>query len=614
MGCYMNDPKFEEYKKKILDYLAKQDDEEQEISKAFCIAEMEVMQKSKGYDVGTIREWKGKKFKKVAPNKWVKVYDKKSRGAMMAIAALRRKAEQCKDSRELMQLVLENRERFSDEKGHPLPFVKEFSDYVSTLNDKLENETKEEAPKTEKKPAEEKTKEKDGKEDERNKLLDAYNKSKDPDERDRIYNELQKLDGNDVKENSEQQSDSDFIQSVVGKDEYKSEDKKTDDWENEDDKEFADSLGLSKEQFDELLMDYKKANKIAPDPKSYMKSFIRYQLEALTVGGYRTNELIQNISQNKSDSGLIAEIMNYTKGLNITPGESVESIENKLKGVMTAKTWGWYEDYKETRKRVEEEWKRQQEQKNKEKEAAEQRYKGNRTPENELLSKVVEDSPIYKAKDFDELGEALKETKTYLFSSHIDVFKKLNFEAVKKSLVGITQIRKDFPMVYEAIGGGGVKTGHLKGTKAWYDPSDRTLNLDNQFYVKDFQDKSTMMIPGNDAASVGVHEATHALMDYLNTQAYGIGVEAIRAYNNGTMVKEIVKNAVNEIKKTPYGKGLKKKQLQEAISGYAAYNEHETVSEAMADYYKYRKNANPLSIAIYKQVKSKYDEFHKGDE
>lgn len=31
--------------------------------------------KSRGYGIGTVREWKGKKYKKTAPNKWVRVYD-----------------------------------------------------------------------------------------------------------------------------------------------------------------------------------------------------------------------------------------------------------------------------------------------------------------------------------------------------------------------------------------------------------------------------------------------------------------------------------------------------------------------------------------------------------
>ena len=94
----------------------------------------------RGLPIGTIRTWKGKKFIKIAPNKWKPKYDGESRGAKMAIAALKKKAQACTDSKQLMRLVLENRSRFSDESGRPLPFVQELSDYVSELNDKIESD------------------------------------------------------------------------------------------------------------------------------------------------------------------------------------------------------------------------------------------------------------------------------------------------------------------------------------------------------------------------------------------------------------------------------------------------------------------------------------------
>lgn len=151
-----NDPKLEYFKKLVNAHLNelenKENAEKSDIKKS--ILEAESMQKS-SYPVGTIREWKGKKYIKVAPGKWRPKYESNSRGAKMSIAALRRKADKCTSSEELMQLILENRERFSDENGRPLPFVKELSDYVSAKNDNIEREnvmkqdkiTKEEAEK-----------------------------------------------------------------------------------------------------------------------------------------------------------------------------------------------------------------------------------------------------------------------------------------------------------------------------------------------------------------------------------------------------------------------------------------------------------------------------------
>lgn len=131
--------KLEYFKKKVLSILDSQEKAgAQDFKKSFAYI-VDVVAKG-NFPVGTIREWKGKKYIKVAPGKWRPKYDSNSRGAKLSIAALKRKAENCKTSQELLQLVLENRDRFSDKDGKPLPFVQELSDYVSGLNDKVEKE------------------------------------------------------------------------------------------------------------------------------------------------------------------------------------------------------------------------------------------------------------------------------------------------------------------------------------------------------------------------------------------------------------------------------------------------------------------------------------------
>ena len=132
----MKDKKFAYFQQKILEHLERLEAQElRSIKKS--LREAETLVKA-GLPIGTIRTWKGKKFIKIAPNKWRPKYDGESRGAKMAIAALKKKAANCTDSKQLMQLVLENRSRFSDESGRPLPFVQELSDYVSELNNKIE--------------------------------------------------------------------------------------------------------------------------------------------------------------------------------------------------------------------------------------------------------------------------------------------------------------------------------------------------------------------------------------------------------------------------------------------------------------------------------------------
>nr|DAW67015.1 MAG TPA: crystallin beta/gamma motif-containing protein [Herelleviridae sp.] len=159
------DGKFRYFQKKIIECLTQLEEEKSRgIKKSFSYM-VDTIVKSK-FPVGTIREWKGKKYIKIAPGKWRPKYDSNSRGAKLAVAALKRKAEQCKTSQELLQLVLENRDRFSDKDGKPLPFVQELRDYVSGLNDKVENTKNESKPKkpnyTEKKTQENKQSEGNG--------------------------------------------------------------------------------------------------------------------------------------------------------------------------------------------------------------------------------------------------------------------------------------------------------------------------------------------------------------------------------------------------------------------------------------------------------------------
>lgn len=156
IGKSADDLRFEQFKKKVLEHLDSLEEGEKELEKSLATIEAGDIKKA-GYPVGTIREWKGKKYIKIAQGKWRPKYDGDTRGAKMAVALLKRKASACTDSRELLQLILENRERFSDAQGRPLPFVKELSDYVSALNDKLESGKAE--PKTDYKALQEEFKE-----------------------------------------------------------------------------------------------------------------------------------------------------------------------------------------------------------------------------------------------------------------------------------------------------------------------------------------------------------------------------------------------------------------------------------------------------------------------
>ena len=121
---------FESLKSKFLRYLdALEKKEKGEIKKSFNLM-LTIEKGGRALPVGTVREWKGKKFIKTAPGKWRPKYDSHTRGAKLSIAALKRKIASCKDEYEMMQVVLENTSRFRDSRGVLLPIVQQLSQFI----------------------------------------------------------------------------------------------------------------------------------------------------------------------------------------------------------------------------------------------------------------------------------------------------------------------------------------------------------------------------------------------------------------------------------------------------------------------------------------------------
>ncbi|MBO4726979.1 MAG: hypothetical protein J5631_00985 [Spirochaetaceae bacterium] len=135
----------EYFKKELIKILDKKEREEKaEIKKSLAFTmDMLIEKSSSGYPIGTIREWKGKKYQKIAPGKWRRKYSSEEKGIRMSIAVLKKAIDKCSTSQELLDLVLQNRDRFADDNGRPLPIVKELSEYVSKKNDDLEYISKE---------------------------------------------------------------------------------------------------------------------------------------------------------------------------------------------------------------------------------------------------------------------------------------------------------------------------------------------------------------------------------------------------------------------------------------------------------------------------------------
>ena len=122
--------KLEYFRKKILAHLSKlEKTENNTCCKALAVDEI----LKGGFPVGTIRDWKGKKYIKAPDGTWKPKYDGHTRGAKMAISAIKKRITEAKDAQEMLQICLNNRDRFSDRSGYPLPFVQELSKYVDEM-------------------------------------------------------------------------------------------------------------------------------------------------------------------------------------------------------------------------------------------------------------------------------------------------------------------------------------------------------------------------------------------------------------------------------------------------------------------------------------------------
>ncbi len=88
---------------------------------------LDLLQKARGYAIGTIRTWQGKKYKKLSSGKWMRTYTgTDERGERQAVRNVMNKIQKASTMEELSKIVSENMQRFKDESGKTLPIVKEF--------------------------------------------------------------------------------------------------------------------------------------------------------------------------------------------------------------------------------------------------------------------------------------------------------------------------------------------------------------------------------------------------------------------------------------------------------------------------------------------------------
>lgn len=142
----MEDRKLVELKKEIIEILKKQD--EKDFKKAIDYFESQELHfthlekslvsgkwiEKAGYGVGTVRIWKGKKYKKIAPGKWARVFEKEGRGTNIAIGKLIARVQKIDNVEDLMAFVMQNKQRFVDENGIDLPVLDKLRAAVDAKN------------------------------------------------------------------------------------------------------------------------------------------------------------------------------------------------------------------------------------------------------------------------------------------------------------------------------------------------------------------------------------------------------------------------------------------------------------------------------------------------
>ena len=95
--------------------------------KALSIDIQDMLQKARGFAVGTVRTWSGKDYKKLSSGKWMRTYTGTGeRGERQAVRNVMKAIQGASTMEELAEIINKNMQRFKDESGKTLPIVKEF--------------------------------------------------------------------------------------------------------------------------------------------------------------------------------------------------------------------------------------------------------------------------------------------------------------------------------------------------------------------------------------------------------------------------------------------------------------------------------------------------------
>lgn len=194
---------------------------------------------------------------------------------------------------------------------------------------------------------------------------------------------------------------------------------------------------------------------------------------------------------------------------------------------------------------------------------------------------------------------------------HIELDKSLDnmdFTLVRSAVESVEWMAKEFPKWVGRVEE--IKAGRLSNAIA--QTNGIVVSLSENYYSNRWVLDDAAALRGFDgmnpkntnAESIVVHELGHTLERAICARYYSENRAAqIIEWDRNTFAKRIVSDAAKAAKKTPEGKGKKNSELISEVSRYATHNRAETLAECVADYYLNRKNAAPLSKAVWAVLK-----------
>lgn len=193
-----------------------------------------------------------------------------------------------------------------------------------------------------------------------------------------------------------------------------------------------------------------------------------------------------------------------------------------------------------------------------------------------------------------------------------DDFENLDLDKVKVQVEAMEKMYERYPFIRDEVknfkvASSGVMScggGDLTFNPKYFAPGGASLKDSHarQYASKWWSAKG-------EGATV-LHELGHAVEGWIGNQAY-TGVERILAWNEGWEARQIVKTALSNIKKTPFGKGKKVQDLLDDMSRYGGSDKTrcEALAEAFANVFDTETETHPLAAEIVRLTEERVKEF-----